>query len=122
LDASACFPRPQALAATGSPDIPRHPEAFAISRSLASASISFRCRGEPHPLAASPFHGGQPTAIGIPHDPEIANDAPHHESSVRTLQLKIFETKDRLSAKLSSHPFEQHYVFAKRHRVVRVNL
>jgi hypothetical protein len=36
--------------------------------------------GQPHPLPAGPFGGGQPAAIGISHDPGVAHHAPVNQS------------------------------------------
>jgi hypothetical protein len=55
----------------------RHPEP---SRHLLAggAGPDHRCRGEPHLLAAGPFRGGQPAAVGVPHDRGRAHNAPRY--------------------------------------------
>jgi len=54
---------------------PRHPEALR-DLPVAGAGLDQLRRSQSHPLAAGPFRGGQPAAIGVPHASGIAHDAP----------------------------------------------
>jgi hypothetical protein len=47
---------------------------------VAGAGLDQLRRSQPHPLAAGPFRGGQPAAIGILHGSGIARCAGHHQS------------------------------------------
>jgi hypothetical protein len=54
--------------------------AIAASHAIAAAGLDQLSSGRPHPLAAGPFWGGQPAAIGILHGSGIARCAGRHQS------------------------------------------
>ena len=66
---------------------PRHPEPPG-HLPVAGAGLDQLRRSQPHLLAAGPFRGGQPAAIGVPHGSGIARCAGRHQS--QSPQLKIF--------------------------------